>query len=211
MNDLEQYSLKERKSALRKEVLQKRDSMPLDMRNRADLAMADRIIGHQWFYRADVLLVFVNYGSEISTVEIIMEALKKGKKVFVPKIEKARIISEELHAAGESRCKDIMHFYRITSLDELAAGYKGIKEPSGNTECFDYNTYKNVRLLLLMPGVAFDRYGNRMGYGKGFYDRFLEDKEVLQTYSIAIGYACQRVEDVPTDDYDIKPYQVILV
>jgi 5-formyltetrahydrofolate cyclo-ligase len=66
-------------------------------------------------------------------------------------------------------------------------------------------------MLLLMPGVAFDVYGNRMGYGKGFYDRFLRDKELLQTFSIAIGYKCQRVDFIPVEEHDLKSYQVILV
>ena len=184
----------EEKRALRKEVLAKRDALSMEKRKMADIVMADRIIGHQWFYRAEVLLTFVNYGSEISTEEIIIEALRKGKKVFVPKIVGADML-----------------FYRIESLEELEEGYKGIREPAGNTECFDYDVYKDSRMLMLMPGVAFDVYGNRMGYGKGFYDRFLADKELLQTYSIGIGYACQRVEQVPVDEYDRKPYQVILI
>lgn len=184
----------EEKRILRKEMLAKRNAMPSELRKMADLVMADRIIGHQWFYRAEILLAFVNYGSEISTEEIILEALSKGKQVFVPKVE------------GEE-----MFFYRIKSLEELQEGYKGIREPVGDTERFDYEMYKESRLLLLMPGVAFDIYGNRLGYGKGFYDRFLSDKEVLQTYSIGIGYACQRVELLPVDEYDLKPYQVILI
>ncbi|MBQ9140362.1 MAG: 5-formyltetrahydrofolate cyclo-ligase [Lachnospiraceae bacterium] len=184
----------EEKRALRKEVLARRDALHIEKRKMADMVMADRIIGHQWFYRAEVLLAFVNYGSEISTEEIILEALKKGKKVFVPKVE------------GQD-----MVFYRISTMEELQEGYKGIKEPVGNTERFEYEAYQKNRMLLLMPGVAFDMYGNRMGYGKGFYDRFLVDKELLQTYSIGIGYACQRVEQVPVEEHDLKPYQVILL
>lgn len=184
----------EEKRVLRKEVLAKRDAMSMEKRKMADIVMADRIIGHQWFYQAEVLLAFVNYGSEISTEEIITEALTKGKKVFVPKIE------------GED-----MIFYRIHSRTELKEGYKGIREPLGDTEVFDYEAYTDYRMLILMPGVAFDVYGNRMGYGKGFYDRFLADKELLQTYSIGIGYACQRVEQVPVDEHDLRPYQVILI
>ena len=137
---------------------------------------------------------FCNYGSEISTLEIIDEALRKEKKVFVPRIE-----------------GDEMLFYKITSRDQLVQGYKGIPEPDGTTECFDYEKYKERRMLLLMPGVAFDIYGNRMGYGKGFYDRFLRDKEMLQTFSIGIGYKCQRVDYIPVEEHDLKPYQVILV
>lgn len=186
--------IREQKRAIRKEVLKRRDAMPVELRKLADMTMADRLIGHQWFYGAEVLLAFVNYGSEISTMEIIEEALRKGKKVFVPRIE------------GNEMC-----FYSISSISQLVAGYKGILEPDGTTECFNYDTYKERRMLLLMPGVAFDRYGNRMGYGKGFYDSFLKDKKLLQTYSIAIGYKCQRVDFIPMEEHDLKPYQVILV
>lgn len=185
---------REEKRILRKEILTKRASISTERRKLADMVIADRIIGHQWFYKAEVLLGFVNYDSEISTKEILEEALLKGKKLFLPKVE------------GEN-----MVFYRIYSLDDLAEGYKGILEPTGETEVFQYALYTEKRLLLLMPGVAFDIYGNRMGYGKGFYDRFLADKELLQTYSIGIGYKCQQVEHLPVDEHDIKPYQVILV
>ncbi len=201
--------LKEQKRTIRKSVLNKRDALPEEQRKMADMAMADRIIGHQWFYGAEILLTFVNYGSEISTIEIIEEALRKGKKVFVPRIEKAADVAGG--SLTDAKSEDIMNFYQITSRNQLIAGYKGIPEPDGTTECFDYNAYKERRMLLLMPGVAFDIYGNRMGYGKGFYDRYLRDKEMLQTFSIAIGYKCQSVEFIPVEEHDLKPYQVILV
>ena len=67
--------IKKEKSRIRKEVLKKRNELPLKTRQMADLAMADRIIGHQWFYRAEIVLGFVNYGSEISTVEILTEEM----------------------------------------------------------------------------------------------------------------------------------------
>lgn len=187
-------NIKEEKRKIRKEILLKRESIPPEHRKLADMVIADRIIGHQWFYGAEVLLGFVNYDSEISTVEILSEALNKGKKLFLPKID------------GDDMC-----FYRVYSLNDLMEGYKGIAEPKGDTEKFDYSIYKESRLLMLIPGVAFDIYGNRMGYGKGFYDRFLCDKEKLKTYSIGIGYKCQQVENLPVDEFDIKPYQVILV
>ncbi len=186
--------IKEEKRELRRKILLKRGSMPIEQRKLADMVIADRIIGHQWFYRADVLLGFVNYDSEIATQEILTEALRKEKKLFLPKIE-----------------GNAMFFYRIDSLNDLIEGYKGILEPKGDTERFDYSVYKESRMLILVPGVAFDIYGNRMGYGKGFYDRYLSDKEVLRTYSIGIGYKCQQVDKLPIDEFDIKPYQVILV
>lgn len=181
------------KSKLRKAVLQKREALSVDEREQAALLLTERILGHQWFYLSDSILGFASYGSEIVTDELLKEALNRGKKVYLPKIE------------GEN-----MVFYRVNSLDELVEGYKGIREPLGTTECYNYNEDIANKTLMLMPGVAFDSFRNRIGYGKGFYDRYLSDKEALQLRSIAVGYQCQLVEEIPAGAFDIKPYQVIL-
>ena len=107
-----------------------------------------------------------------------------------------------------------LHFYRIESLQELKEGYKGIPEPAGDSEEFIYASLsesEKKKLLLIMPGVAFDPEKNRLGYGKGFYDRFLSGKDELMLRSIAVGHRCQLAEHVPHDEHDRKPYQVILV
>ena len=108
---------------------------------------------------------------------------------------------------------DVMHFYRICSLDELTEGYKGIREPDGTTERYEEikRRESGERVLMIMPGAAFDPLRNRIGYGKGFYDKYLADKEELQNYSIGIGFSCQIVEEIPAMENDIKPYQVITV
>lgn len=186
--------LMETKREIRKRVIQLRNQLPEEERERASFLITERILGHQWFYLSDTILGFVSYGTEIDTSQILTEALKQGKKVYVPKVE-----------------DDEMKFYRIYSMDELKIGYKGIPEPQGDSECFSYKEELVSKQLLLMPGVAFDMQRNRIGYGKGFYDRFLEDKPAMQLRSIAIGYACQLVESIPTEEQDIKPYQVICV
>ena len=104
-----------------------------------------------------------------------------------------------------------MAFYRITSLEELRKGYRGIPEPSGETQEYIYTPELAERTLMLMPGVAFDRFQNRIGYGKGFYDRYLADKPGLQLRTIAVGHRCQMVEELPVTATDIRPYQVICV
>ncbi len=185
----------ETKSRIRKEVLALRDGMSDAERKRADLLMTERILGHQWFYGAETLLAFASYGSEISTDEILAEALRTGKKVYLPRVE------------GEE-----MHFYRVHSPEELVEGYRGIREPAGDTERFVYRAQDCDRVMMLMPGAVFDRYRNRIGYGKGFYDRYLSDKPQLQIRTIAIGYACQLAEgELPTEVTDIRPYQVIVM
>lgn len=182
----------ETKAEIRKRMIQLRNQLSEEERNKSSFLVTERILGHQWFYLSDTILGFVNYGSEIDTSQLLQEALRQEKKVYVPKVE-----------------GDEMRFYRICSMDELEVGYKGIPEPKGDSECFSYRSEAVSKQLLIMPGVAFDVQRNRIGYGKGFYDKFLADKPELQLRSIAIGYACQMVELLPAAEQDIKPYQVI--
>lgn len=186
----------ELRNSIRQNALKARESLSPEERRRGSLLMTERILGHQWFYRSDIFLCFVSYGSEIDTHELINEALRLGKKVYAPKVT---MVSD----------KTGMRFYRMTNLSELSEGYKGIPEPSGLTEEYMYREEEAGQTLLLMPGAAFDGYRNRLGYGKGFYDNFLEDKSALQYRTIAVGFQCQMVERIPEREGDIKPYQVI--
>ncbi len=179
----------ESKKEIRKRILAKRDTLKPAERFRSEALVTERILGHQWYHKAEYILLFVSYGSEISTDEILKDALKSGKKVYMPKVE------------GEN-----MEFYRIWDKEDLVAGYKGILEPDGLSEKFVYECVPD-KVLMIMPGSAFDIKRNRVGYGKGFYDKYLADKPDLQT--IAIGFDCQMVECIETDENDIKPMQVI--
>lgn len=191
---LQGKALRSEKSKLRKEVLAVREALTMEERKKAAFLLTERILGHQWFYLSEIVLGFVSYGSEIDTGEILEEALRKGKKLYVPKVE------------GED-----MVFYRIFSLNELTEGYKGILEPEGTTEMFRYEEQAADKALMLMPGAVFDRQCNRIGYGLGFYDKYLADKEALQLRTIAVGFQCQLLHNIPAGAEDIKPYQVICV
>lgn len=190
--------MKESKGEIRKRILALRDSMTYEERAKGTLLVTERILGHQWFYGCEDFLCFVSFGSEIGTQELIDEALRRNKRVFVPRVEQGKDTSE-------------LEFYRIFSREELVPGYRGIPEPSGETESYAYSGKRAGKTLLLMPGAAFDGYRNRLGYGKGFYDRYLADKEALQLRSVAIGFRCQLVEEIPSEKTDIRPYQVICV
>ena len=187
-------TLQDAKKALRRQVLQRREALTEQERKRGALMLTERILGHQWFYLSDVVLGFAGYGTEIDTDEILLECLRKEKQLYLPRVE------------GEE-----MQFYLVHSLEELTVGYKGIREPKGDTEKYVYDAAEAERLLMLMPGVAFDLTRGRIGYGKGFYDRFLASKPELQLRTIGIGCACQMVEEVPCGEEDIRPYQVICV
>lgn len=195
------------KQQIRKQVLAMRDNLSQEERERGAVLLTERICGHQWFYRSDIILAFVSYKSEIDTTQIIEEALRLGKQVYVPRVEQA-----DSKQACCSETQPGLVFYRIKSMTELTTGYKGIPEPAATeNERYLYDPEKADQTLMLMPGAVFDKMRNRIGYGKGFYDRFLADKENLQLRTIGVGFACQLVEELPSEAWDIKPYQVICV
>ncbi len=186
--------LQEAKRVLRRQVLQRRAGLTEQERHRAAVLLAERILGHQWYYLSDTVLGFAGYGTEIDTDEILRECLRQKKRLYLPRVE-----------------GDKMHFYRVYGPEELEPGYRGIREPKGDTQRYVYDGAEADHTLMLMPGVAFDLLRNRMGYGKGYYDRFLADKEKLQLRTIGVGFDCQLVEEVPCGETDIRPYQVICV
>lgn len=188
------------KKAIRKAALAAREALDGSERKKGALLLTERILGHQWFYGAEEILCFVSYGSEIDTGEIITEALRLGKRVYVPKV-----------LQGDDKTPQYMDFFRIEDMSQLKTGYRGIMEPSGDSERYVYTSKRAGRTLMLMPGAAFDSFRNRLGYGGGFYDRYLADKEALKLRTIAVGFKCQMVEAIPAESTDIKPCQVICV
>lgn len=195
------------KRRIRREVLAVRDALSKEALRRASCLITERLLGHQWFYRAESLLCYVSYGSELDTHELLREALRLGKRVYVPRV---------LEDHG-------MEFFQIGSLEELRPGFHGIPEPPRQ----DAGIYRDggragdpalgngqeprEKVLFLMPGVAFDPYGRRLGYGGGYYDRYLAAHPGFSTCSIGIGHRCQLVEELPVEEMDRNPYQVILV
>jgi len=188
-------NLEEQKRLIRKEILKKRDQLGEAIRHKGSILLTERILGHQWYYQSDILLGFSSFGSEISTREILQDALAVGKRVYLP-----RVLGKE------------MSFFRVRDLDELVPGYQGILEPDPSEELYSYAEEEAAQTFLLMPGVAFDAYRHRIGYGGGYYDRFLQNKEALRLRSVAVGFRCQMLEmELPVGERDMSPYQIICV
>lgn len=181
------------KSTIRKNILAKRAGLSVEACEKAASRMEAQIITHRWFWDAEYILLFVGCGSEINTTGLIQKALDAGKKVYLPKVFGTE-----------------MEFYEIFSFKDIMEGYKGIPEPKGDTTCFIFQQEMAEKTLMIMPGVAFDPERNRIGYGKGFYDKYLARHPELQSKTIAVGFQCQMVEHIPADERDIKPCQVIL-
>ena len=128
----------------------------------------------------EVVCPYVSYNQELATLDFIKYLLQEKKRVAVPKI-----IGTE------------MEFCLIHSFSDLKPGAYGILEPE-NTEIL-----KESEALIIMPGLAFDQEKNRIGYGGGYYDKYL--KKHKEYYKIALAYDFQIFESIETEDFDIKP------
>ena len=180
------------KKMLRRELIEKRDLLSDDARAEAAKNIVSAVSSLDIFKDSSRILLFASYGSEIPTDGIFALCKEQGKRVYYPKV-----------------CGKEMHFYRTDALSELKEGFHGIREPEGDSEEYEY--YDGAGDLMIMPGVAFDKEGNRLGYGGGFYDRFLAKWPDLVLRSVAIGYKMQETVHIPTESNDIKPEMILLV
>ena len=131
------------------------------------------------YQNAKTIYGYLPYNQEVRTIPLLEQALKDGKQVAVPKVY-----------------GDEMRFVMLTDLSRVAPGYASIPEPID-----DEPVVSDPTALVLMPGLAFDREGHRMGYGGGFYDRFLAEEPTHPT--IALCYEFQLLEHIPTEEFDI--------
>ena len=147
----------EEKSIFRAAALEKRDSLTAGQRRDYSDRIIKKLTNLSCYREADAVLTYVSFRSEVDTIPLIEQAYADGKAVFAPKV------------TGKE-----MEFYRIFSLDDLSAGYRGILEPTGELSFYGRMTDRTSQTILVcMPGAAFDRARHRIGYGGGFYDRYL--------------------------------------
>lgn len=172
------------KSSLRKEILSRRDSIPLAVKKKKDRAIEERVVNFNEFKFARTVFFFASFRSEVDTFSMIRRALDENKRIVLPKVE------------GQN-----LGLYEIKSPDELAPGYMGIPEPSVLTE--DRKITIDDVDLIIIPGAAFDETGNRIGYGGGFYDRLLAELQ-HPVPVIAPTYEEQVIDSVTVETHDKK-------
>ncbi len=173
------------KAALRKEIRERKRRMTEQEILTRSEKLGRQFIKSQAYLQAKTIYGYLPYNQEVRTVPMLEQALKDGKKVAVPKV------------FGET-----MRFIYIADLTQVEKGYAGIPEPVA-----DGPVAEDRAALVLMPGLAFTEKGDRMGYGGGFYDRFLAEEPGHPT--LALCYDFQMVEHLPTEDYDI-PVDTVL-
>jgi 5-formyltetrahydrofolate cyclo-ligase len=171
------------KKEIRNKIINNRDMLDLRTRSDMDEVIFNKFINSDYYKKAEVIFAFVSFASEVDTKKIIEYAIKENKTICVPKVK--------------SR-EEGFEIYKIKGLQDLEAGFYGILEPKVACEIIDYESID----FILMPGVAFDKYGGRIGYGGGFYDRYLS-KLKKDIPKIAISYELQIIDKIPMALHDI--------
>lgn len=179
------------KEEVRELALAMRDSFTDLERQFWSEEITQTVVESDWFKEADIVFSYASFRSEVSTKELNEIILKEGKKLFLPKVNSAT---------------ETMEFYRINDLDELTTGFMGILEPPDSAELF-YPVKKNV--LMIMPGVAFDTDGNRIGYGGGYYDKYLNEYADEITHTLMLAFQGQQVGYIEIEQCDYKPDLII--
>lgn len=183
-----------KKQSVRNKYLLYRDSLTIGERLMKSAEIWKNLKKEESFQQADVILVYMDYRSEVMTTGLVEELLlsEGGKRIFAPVVEGFDVV-----------------FYEIHSLSDLHAGYQNIREPESVPErMFTEKTAEENKCFLLAPGSAFDRQLGRMGYGKGFYDRFLQKYQGMIT-SAGLAFDCQIAPSVPFEAHDSKVDMVI--
>ncbi len=178
------------KRELRKSIIAKRDMLPGAVRAAMSLVITNKITGLDRYRMAEVVLAYMNFGSEFETEGFVRQVLEDGKALLLPKLRNDR--------SGLD-----LHF--VTDLEDgLEAGTWGIREPRGGDSIEDFSLID----FILVPGVAFSRSGARLGYGGGFYDRLLVNKR-SDAASIVAAFSLQMVDEIPLEGNDIPVDAII--
>ena len=181
-------NLKEYKTTLRTRFKERRRMMTQARKTAADRRIAARLRSLQCYRHAKTVLVYVSTPIEVDTKEIINRALSDGKQVAVPRCVPGT--------------RD-MEFYYINGLDELAPGTFGVLEPDPqpSRQLCDF-----TQSICVVPALACDRKGYRLGYGGGYYDRFLRD---YPGEKVLILYRCCLVEHIWHGRFDVPVDRIV--
>ena len=173
------------KAALRKQVLQEMKAISQTQKVAMDEALTEWLLQHPFYQEANTIATYLSFPHEFQTQELIEQALKDGKKVLIPK----------------TYPKGRMDFV-VYDPQQLVKTSFGLLEPQGDLEVVDASQID----LIHVPGLAFTTEGYRIGYGGGYYDRYLKH---FPGHTLSTVYPCQ-IQDFIPEKHDI-PVQEVLI
>lgn len=188
------------KEKVRKKAVETRDSIDEESRQQKSEEIAKKILEADWFKEADIVLSYHAFRSEVEVDTLNRAVLTQGKKLYLPKT----YVKEKQ-----------IRFFEITDLSKLKRGYQKIWEPTGKEPEFSFETVKEEqkKVLMIMPGTAYDARGYRMGYGGGYYDRYLNAHEaewkMIDFMTVFAAFSEQKMILIPGERCDVKPDVIV--
>jgi len=188
------------KEKVRKKAVETRDSIDEESQQQKSEEIAKKILEADWFKEADIVLSYHAFRSEVEVDALNRAVLTQGKKLYLPKT----YVKEKQ-----------IRFFEITDLSKLKRGYQKIWEPTGEEPEFSFETVKEEqkKVLMIMPGTAYDARGYRMGYGGGYYDRYLNAHEaewkMIDFMTVFAAFSEQKMILIPGERCDVKPDVIV--
>lgn len=174
------------KNILRQEMIQRKRQFTAYSLRELSLAIIVRLLAHPRIQAAQTIMLYHSLPDEVYTHDAIEQLFAAGKQVLLP------AVINETH----------LELRPYEGENDLQLGSMNIFEPAGAP----FNNYEQIEVVVV-PGVSFDAKGNRLGRGRGYYDRFL--LQVPQAYKLGICFDFQKVARVPTDSSDVPMHEVI--
>lgn len=165
------------KKSIRKQIKEQREQLPVVEVKETSEKIYEKFVTSESFQKAKVVMSYMSFKNEVDTHKINEAVITSGKKLILPRI------------------KDKENIEAVEYSGNFQKGSMGIIEPVGEP-------YEKEIDLIIVPGIAFDREGNRIGFGRGYYDRFLEKYPKVQRVSLV--YDFQLVESIPAEEHDKK-------
>lgn len=181
------------KDILRKEIIAKRDGLSSPDITSKSRKIFEKVQALSDFKEASNVLIYASMKSEVMTDDIIRACLEEGKSVYCP--------------VCTDTANGVMEFVKIHSLQDLKEGYYGIREPLISEKSAVYSGEEMETSLCVVPGVAFDKMGNRIGYKGGYYDRYFERFPGLK--KVALAFTEQIVDEISISEYDVPVDAVV--
>ena len=185
------------KEKVRRKALEARDGLGKAWRGEKSQVIIEEVLQSEMYRRARVVLSYSAIRSEVETEFLNRNVLEQGKKLYLPK------------TYPEDKK---MSFYPVENLAALKKGYQGILEPEETVSLemifAEGKRYAKEDVLMIMPGVTFDENGHRMGYGGGYYDRYLHQYGEKLT-SMLIAFDEQKALIIPSEKCDVKPNYIV--
>lgn len=189
------------KKAIRTEVTEKKNALTPEQTAQWSAQLKERFCALEAYQEAECIYFYMSYNNEVQTVPMIEQAIADGKRAAVPIM---LFSGKTFNKKGEPK-SDYMEFIYLNSMEECRPNFMGIPEPP--QELIKENPERiaaEKSVLILMPGLAFDREGNRIGYGGGFYDKYLASHPDTQFRKVALGFDFQLYDAIPTEPHDEK-------